>query len=247
MENTSYVALSRQTALWRQLEVVANNMANTNTPAYKAEDAMFRDYMVTAKSANTPFGRKVAYVQDVGTVRDTREGPLSQTGAPLDVALQGDGYFAVDTPTGQRYSRAGHFHLDEVGMLVNSAGYPVLQSNDQPVIFAPNEAEIAIAGDGTVSTENGVIGKLKVVKFDNPQELRNVGDGSYETTATAVPVDRASMVQGMLEDSNVQPVTEMTRMMTILRNYQHVQNVIELEQDRQLKAMSILAQGSQRS
>lgn len=245
MENTSYVALSRQTALWRQLEMVANNMANANTPAFKAEQMMFTDYMVKSKSDNTPFGRQVSYVRDMGTLRDTREGPMTKTNAPLDVALHGDGYFTIDTPAGQRFTREGHFRLDENGMVVTASGYPVLQQNDTPIILAPNEAEVSIAGDGTVSTENGIIGKFKVVRFDNEQELREAGDGTYQTTADPIVADSANVSQGMLEDSNVQPVVEMTHMMTIMRNYQSIQNLIDNEHERQMKAMPVLSQSQQ--
>ncbi|MTJ82616.1 MAG: flagellar basal-body rod protein FlgF [Telmatospirillum sp.] len=245
MENTSYVALSRQTALWRQLEVVANNLANANTPAFKDQQVMFTDYLVKTKSDTTPFGRQVSYVRDVGTLRDTREGPAKKTDAPLDIAIHGDGYFTVDTPAGPRYTRDGHFRLDENGMVVNSAGLPVLQQNDTPIVLAPNEAEVSVAGDGTVSTENGMIGKLKVVTFDNDQELRAVGDGTYQTAQTANVADTANVSQGMLEESNVQPVVEMTHMLTIMRNYESIQNLIQNEHDRQMKAMPVLSQSQQ--
>jgi flagellar basal-body rod protein FlgF len=247
MENTSYIALSRQTALWRQMEVVANNIANANTPAYKGEQMMFTPYTVKSKSENSVFGRNLSFVQDVGVLRDTSEGPMTHTGAPLDVAIHDDGYFVIDTPAGQRYSREGHFHLDETGMMVTSSGYPVLQKSGQPVIFAPNETQITIAGDGTISTENGVIGNLQVVNFDNQQELRKAGDGTYQTTATPNDIDRPQVVQGMLEESNVQPVIEMTHMMSILRNYEGVQKIIENENDRQIKAMTILSQSQQQA
>lgn len=242
MENTSYVALSRQAALWRQMEIVANNMANANTNAYKGEEAMFSDYMVKTKSDTTPFGRKVSYVQDVGTLRDTREGTLSTTGNQLDVALHNDGYFVADTPAGARYTRDGHFSLDENGMLVTSTGYPVLQKNGQPVVFAPNESQITIAQDGTISTENGVIANLRVVKFDNEQMMRKAGNNAYQTDQTPTDVERPNIQQGMLEESNVQPVVEVTRMVSILRNYEGVQKMIENEHDRQMKAMQILSQ-----
>jgi len=242
MENTSYVALSRQAALWRQMEVVANNIANANTPAYKTEEVMFTDYLVKSKSANSPFGNKVSFVRDVGTMRDTREGALTTTGAPLDVAVHDDGYMVVDTPAGQRYTREGHFRLDENGMMVTSSGYPVMQKTNQPIVFAPNEAQINIAADGTISTENGTIGQLRVVKFDNEQTLRKAGDGTYVTSSDPTDIDTPKIMQGMLEESNVQPVIESTHMMTILRNYQSVQKMIENEQDRSLKAFSVLSQ-----
>lgn len=245
MENTSYVALSRQAALWRQMEVVANNLANANTPAYKAQQMMFTDYVVKTKTDTSPFGQKVSFVRDMGMLRDTREGPVTQTQAPLDVSIHGDGYFTIDTPSGQRFTRSGHFRLDENGMVVTSAGYPVLQQNDNPIILAPNESEISIAGDGTLSSENGVIGKIKVVTFDNDQALRAAGDGTYQTTQTPNLADSANVSQGMLEDSNVQPVSEMTNMMTILRNYESVQNLLDNENSRQLKAMTVLSQSQQ--
>jgi len=241
METTQYIATSRQAGLWRQLEVVANNMANANTPGYKAEEVMFKDYLVRSQTEQSKVGRPLAYVQDVGTMRDTREGPLSTTGAPLDVALHGDGYFVVDTPSGPRYTREGHFRLDETGMMVNGAGYPVMQKNMQPVIFAPGEKNITIAGDGTVSTENGSIGKLRVVQFDNEQQLQKVGEGTYRTDQEPTDVARPLLEQGMLEGSNVQPVIEMTKMMTILRNYEGVQKMVDGENDRISKAMLTLS------
>ncbi|HVI49891.1 MAG TPA: flagellar basal-body rod protein FlgF [Candidatus Sulfotelmatobacter sp.] len=245
MENTSYIALSRQSALWREMEVVANNMANANTPSYKAQQMMFKDFVVKTKTDTTPFGRKVDYVQDVGVLRDTREGPMTQTQAPLDIAIHNDGYFVVDTPTGQRYTREGHFRLDETGMMVNSAGYPVLQTTGQPIVFAPNESQINVTGDGTVSTENGVIGKIRVVGFDNDQSLQSAGSGMYMTTSQPNDIATPSVVQGMLEQSNVQPVIETTKMMDILRNYEGIQKLIDGENDRQSTAMKILSQTQQ--
>ena len=245
MENTSYIALSRQSALWREMEVVANNMANANTPAYKAEQMMFRDFVVKTKTDTSPFGRKVDFVQDVGVLRDTREGPMTQTQAPLDLAIHNEGYFVVDTPSGPRYTREGHFRLDETGMMVNSAGYPVMQTTGQPIVFAPNETQITVTGDGTVSTENGVIGKVRVVGFNNDQNLQNAGNGMLMTNDQPATIDRPSLVQGMLEQSNVQPVIETTKMMEILRNYEGIQKLIDGENDRQSSAMKILSQSQQ--
>jgi len=244
MDNTSYVALSRQTALWKQMEVVANNMANLNTAGFKAEEVMVAETDVKTKSDTTPFGRQVAFVHDLGTVRDPKEGPLHSTGAPLDVAIHGSGYFALDGASGPRYTRAGHFRLDENGMIVSENGLPVMQANNQPIIVAPNEAQINIANDGTVSTENGQIGQMRIVNFANEQELKKTGDGTYITTAQANTVARPYLTQGMLEDSNVEPISQMTQMLTVMRNYQSVQNILDNEQDRIVKAMPILS-GSQ--
>lgn len=241
MDNTSYVALSKEAAIWRQMGVIANNMANANTPGFKDEQLMFTSYLAKTKSDASPFGRKLSFVQDYGVIHDTREGPLEQTGDPLDVAIHGPGYFTVDTPAGQRYTRAGHFDLDFNGMVVTSAGYPVLQQNGNPIVIAPGESGVTIAGDGTISTQNGVIGQLQVVTFSNDQQLQPMGDGTYQTAQTPTPVAHANVVQGMLEQSNVQPVVEMTSMLNTLRNYEGVMNMIQNEHDRQMKAIDTLS------
>jgi flagellar basal-body rod protein FlgF len=237
MENTSYIALSRQNALWRQLDVIANNMANANTAGYKGEQMMFREFLVDTRSSARSSGTKLSYVQDTGLLRDTREGPLTKTDNPLDIAIHGDGYFQIETEAGMRYTRNGHFRLDEGGMLVNSQGFALMDSRDNPVIFAPNETRITITPDGTVSTENGTVGKLKVVRFANEQDLHKAGDNMFETTQTPETVERPAVVQGMMEESNVQPVVEITKMTELLRQYQAVQNLLEKEHERQLKAI----------
>jgi len=244
MDNTSYVALSRQNALWKQMEVIANNMANLNTVGFKAEEVMVGEADVKTKSDTTPFGRQVAFVHNLGTVRDAKEGSLQKTGAPLDVAIHGSGYFTLDSPGGPRYTRAGHFRLDENGMIVSGEGYPVVQANGTPIIVAPNESQINVANDGTVSTENGQIGQMRVVTFANEQDVKKTGDGTYISNATANTVARPYISQGMLEDSNVEAISQMTAMLQVQRNYQSIQNILDNEQDRIVKAMPILS-GSQ--
>ncbi len=247
MDNTSYVALSRQNALQKQMDVIANNMANLNTVGFKAEEMMVAEAGVKTKSDTTPFGRLVSFVRDEGTVRDAKEGPLQKTGAPLDVAIHGNGYFTLDSPGGARYTRAGHFRLDENGMIVSGEGYPVMQANGTPIIVAPNEAQINIANDGTVSTENGQIGQMRIVNFANEQALKKSGDGTYITTATANTVTRPQLTQGMLEDSNVEAISQMTTMLQVQRSYQSIQNILDNEQDRIVKAMPILSGSQQQS
>jgi flagellar basal-body rod protein FlgF len=139
-----------------------------------------------------------------------------------------------------RYSRNGHFRLDEGGMLVNSQGFAVMDKSDNPIIFAPNETRIEISGDGTVSTENGVVANLKLVRFANEQNLRKAGDSLYETTDQPEVIQRPQVVQGMMEESNVQPVIEITKMTELLRQYQAAQNMMDQEHDRTVKAIEAL-------
>lgn len=244
METTSYVALSRQAALWRQMDVVANNLANMNTPAFKTENMMFRDYVLKSRAADRPFGDKTAFVQDVSVFRNMSDGALSQTGNPLDIAVKGEGYMVVDTPQGARYTRNGHLRLDESGQIVTAEGYPILSNSDQPFFLAPNEQSVTIAADGTVSTENGQVGKIRVVRFENEQELKKVAGGLFQTEAEAQDVERPQVVQGMIEESNVQPVVEMTKMIQVQRSYESVQRMIENEHDRVRKAIDVLGRTS---
>lgn len=241
MENIGYIGLSRHNVLWRQLEGVANNMANANTPAFKADRLVFSQFLVPSTGPG-PSGRTISFVQDRAIFTDFTPGPLRSTGNPLDLAIDGDGFFVIDTPDGQRYSRDGHFRLDEGGMVVTRDGAPVLSEDDLPIFVAPNETDIKVFRDGTVATENGEIGKLRVVDFDNPQELEKVGLNLYTTDAAPQPAEAVNLVQGMIEDSNVNPVVEITRMMGLLRNYQGVQKFMDDDNQTKLKAYETLSQ-----
>ncbi len=240
MENTSYIALSRQMALWRQMSVVANNMANVNTPGFKREEVMFADHLLPATTGSGD-RHDLAFVEDRATFRDTSAGPMRRTDNPLDVALNGEGYFVVETAEGMRYTRAGHFRLDETGMLMSKSGHPVMQPGDIPIIFAPNETEITINRDGTVATENGIIGRLRVVEFENEQALRKTGDGLYTAADQPLDLPRPDVVQGMLEQSNVEPVLETTRMIEVMRSFEAVQKILEQEHERRGKAIDVLS------
>lgn len=244
MENTSYVAISRHAALWRQLGALSNNMANVNTPGFKGEQMMFKEYLVKTPAPHRPSGETVSFVQDIGVLRDLSRGPLAKTENPLDLAIDGDGYFVVETPDGPRYTRAGHFRLDDAGTVVNSDGHALLQTSDLPLIFAPNETQISVSPEGVVSSENGEIGRLRVVQFENEQALRKVGGGLYETEQMAEEVEQPRVLQGMIEESNVKPILELTNMISILRQYEGMQKLLDNDNDRQIKAYEVLSQPS---
>lgn len=245
MDNTSYVALSRQTVLERQMEIVANNVANVNTTAFKGEDSLFSEFLVPVQTEDRIFRDKLSFVRDLGTVRNMDEGPLQATSNPLDVALHGDGFFVVESPQGPQYTRAGHFRLDQDGQMVTNDGIPVMSADNQPFFFAPNESRISIGKDGTVSTENGDIGKLKVVQFEDQQALRKVASGRFTTDQQPTDVPRPDVQQGSLERSNVEPVVEMTKLIAIHRAYQGVTKMIEMENARQRKAVNTLSKIAQ--
>lgn len=237
MENTVYIALSQQTALRRQLQVIANNLANMNTPAYKNESLVFERYLMPAGVGHT-----LSYVEDYGVVRNESEGPLQKTGNPLDVAIDGPGYLTVQTPNGVQYTRDGHLQLNGRGQLVTGAGYPVLDTAGQPITLDPRSGSPSIASDGTISTPAGPLGKIGVVEFANPQALREAEGGYYTAkTQAPLPAQNTQVMQGMIEQSNVNPMVEMTRMMTLLRDYQSTQNVLKADNQRRMAAIQNLA------
>jgi flagellar basal-body rod protein FlgF len=246
MQTPSYIALSRQTALWRQMDVVANNIANMNTPGFKGESLMFSEYLSPSRGSDSPFPDMLSYTYDFGTSRNTALGPMEHTGNPLDVAINGAGYFEIDTDFGRFYTRNGRFMLDADGMIVTGSGHPVMSTEGTPFFIAPNESEITIARDGTVSTENGAIGRMNIVSFEDEQALLRVQAGLYDA-GDQDPQAAAGMAleQGTLEGSNILATEQITRMIEIQRAYESVQKMIEGESERQRRAIRTLSGAEQ--
>lgn len=241
METSIIVALSRQDTLRRHLDVVANNLANMNTTAFKAERMMFTEQLVRAGSAGGRGGDAIAFVRDVATVRDPADGKLEQTGGDLDVALAGEGYLAVDTPAGERYTRNGHLRLDGTGQLVTDDGLPVLTPGGAPLLFGPQDTRISIARDGAVSSETGDLGRLRVVRFAHPERMQAVAGGLMESDEQPEDVAAPVLLQGMLESSNVQPIVEMERLIDLHRAYDQARALVDREDDRIRKMLQAYA------
>ncbi|MDG3441765.1 flagellar basal-body rod protein FlgF [Nitrospirillum amazonense] len=236
MENPIYVALSRQEALSRQLDVVANNIANMNTTGYKQQRMLFQEYL--EKPAR---GERVSFVQDYGLMRDTRAGALQVTNNTLDLALKGDGYFTVETLSGPRYTRAGNFQLNDRREIVDQNGLPVLDTNDNRITVPDGTTDLKIQGDGTVMADRAQLGKLKIVSFDDQQQMQTLGGGLMTTTQTPRPSANPQVTQGAVEASNVQAIVESTAMIDVLRQYQMTQKLVDEEHDRIRNAISHLA------
>lgn len=243
MENTSYVTLSRQAALRRQMDVVSNNLANMSTHGYKSGRMMFVDHLVKSKGGEGLLTPKLHFVRDIATMTDTTPGALETTGNPLDIALQGEGYFVVQTPDGEHYTRNGRLQLDNTGQLVNQLGQPILADGGAPIVFAPEDTEIVVSKDGTISTNNGELGKLRVVRFENDQALQRTAGAQFTTNDQNPPQDvtKVALVQGAVEGSNVEPILEMTSMIEVHRSYDAVRNFIDREDERQRSMIRDLA------
>lgn len=235
MDSPSYVILSRLSAQLRATQVVAHNLANADTPGFRASRPIFAQHLANQGQVEGPrAGRQVAYAWDRATWRENEAGPIARTGNPLDVAIQGQGFFAVETARGERYTRAGRFALGQDGRLVDQQGHAVLNANGQPIAISPNDTRIEIQGDGTIRSENGVLGRLRVVRFENEQTLRAEGDRLFDPAGQdPQDVARPQVVQGAVEGSNVQSVVEMTRMMAELREFQMATQFLERETERQ--------------
>tara|TARA_R110002110_G_scaffold284986_1_gene499036 strand:- start:15977 stop:16699 length:723 start_codon:yes stop_codon:yes gene_type:complete len=236
MTTTSQVALSYQSALSNQLDVVANNIANMSTTGFQGSRSMFAEFLAKVDSDGT----QISYVEDLGTIRDITQGPLGFTGNTLHVGIQGEGYFVVEDGGEFLFTRNGSFQVDDTGRLITSNGAVVMDEQDQPIVFSPDEANIDISRDGVVRTDNGEIATLRIVTFANQQDMTHQGSSMFSTDQVPIEAADTEVVQGMLEGSNVVPITEMTRMIQILRSYQSAAQLITQEEDRETEAIDIL-------
>ncbi len=236
MTTTSEVALSYQLALTNQLDITANNIANVSTPGFQSSHPLFVEFLVEVDAT----GQEIAYVVDKGTVRNLNPGPANFTGNPLDISIEGKGYFVVETDEGTFYTRNGAFQLDQSGRLVTSTGATVLDEVNGPIVIAPDETQIIISRDGTISTENGDIGRFRIVEFADEQQMTNVGNSLLATEQEPIVASEAAVVQGMLEGSNVISVAEITRMIELLRSYQAANQLIRTEEQREQQAIEML-------
>ncbi|MBN9600093.1 MAG: flagellar basal-body rod protein FlgF [Afipia sp.] len=251
MENTLLVALSRQMVLERQMDVVANNVANANTNGFKADKSLFEEFLRSGAHEDNFVGndRRVSFVNDRATIRDFASGPNLQTGNPLDVAVNGNGFLVVQTPAGERYTRDGALQINAQGQLVTNGGNLVLGTNG-PITFQATDRDINVSADGTITVREGTVtqvdsirGKLRLVTFNNPQQLVKEGANLFTAPAgVAAQPDTLSRVnQGFVEKSNVNVVTEMTRLMEITRTYQSVASLMQQQNDLRKSAIQMLA------
>ncbi len=235
MENTLFIALSKQLAIRREMDVIANNLANTSSPGFKNEQMMFIEYLTEAG----PQG-KVSLVQDISLARDLREGIFKRTNNKLDVAIHGKGWFVIETDQGERYTRNGHFRLNQDGEMVTTSGQRVMTTDGEPIVFTPGDTDIIIKGDGKVTANGEDRGTLRVVTFDNERLLRKVAGNLFRIDSQPDEKSNAELVQGVIEQSNVQPVMEISRMIKAMRSYESNQALIKREHDRQRQAIDKL-------
>lgn len=228
MDNALYVGLSRQMTLRRELDIVANNIANANTTGFKVEELMVRTE--PARPARTAGGSyPVKFVLDDGVARDFGQGALTQTGGDFDVAIEGQGFLKVSTAGGERYTRDGRLTMNPEGKLVTQNGQPVLDEGGGEILIDPLRGPVTIAKDGTMSQGAELIGKLGVVRPVDLASFRKDGDNLYRNTTNEAPqqVTAAVVHQGMLEASNVQSITQITKLIEVSRAYESVAKMMD--------------------
>lgn len=250
MENTLLVGLSRQMVLERQMDVVANNVANINTNGFKADRPLFEEYLRSPAHEDNfqRSDRRVSFVQDRGSFKDFAAGNTEMTKNPLDVSIDGNAMFAVQTPAGERYTRDGGFQINNQGQLVTAGGNPVLGTSG-PIVFQPTDKQISIAPDGNVTVLEGtgridsVRGKLRLASFTDPQKLVKEGNNLYSAGpgVAAQPDTKARVRQGFIEKSNVNSVIEMSRMVEITRTYTTISALLQQQSDLHKSAIEKLA------
>lgn len=232
--------MSRQLALFRDMEVTANNLANANSTGFSSEHVLFTSFL--NQDINQRVANPMAFAHDIATYRNTTPGPIQQTGNELDAAINGNAYFMVETPLGVRYTRAGNFQIDGGGQLVNGNGYPVLDASNQRIVFPDNVSTIEIGSAGNLKVNGDDFGSIGVVRFDNEQLLEEAGNGLLKSDVVPQPTLEVPVIQGAIENSNVQPVLALTHMMEVGRSVASTAKFIEAVYDLQRKTANAWAQ-----
>lgn len=242
MENALLVGLSAQLALRRSMEIVANNVANVSTAGFKRENPLFEQVLADIESGDRFGGQaQVAFVRDWGVLRDLSAGSFDQTGGALDLAIEGGAYFTVQTPQGERFTRDGQFKMDVNGRLVTAMGDAVMGEGGE-IVLPANAKDIKIAADGTVSTQDGQVGRIRLSSFENERKLKKDGGNLYVSDDPALPAQNARVAQGFVERSNVQGVSEITRMIEISRAYSAVSDSLSQTEETLKRAVSKLGE-----
>jgi flagellar basal-body rod protein FlgF len=226
MDAAGYTTLTRQSGLMREMAMVANNIANISTTGFRREGVVFSEY-VAGMEADPSLSMAHASARHV----DLGQATVTATGGTFDLAIQGDGFFLLETANGERLTRAGAFMPSAEGELVNADGLRLLDAGGAPIFIPPDAVGVAVASDGTVSAGGEPIARVGLWQPADPMTLRHQG-GTMFAANEIEPVAEGQILQGMLEESNVEPVSEIARMITVQRAYELGQKFLDAEDQR---------------
>lgn len=241
MDNAMMIGLARQQTLRRAMDIAANNVANTSTTGFKAEQILLETDTAT-RATRTDGPHRLAFVGDWGVGRDFSQGALQGTGRPLDLAIEGEGLFALETEAGERFSRDGRFTLNNDGEIIASDGARLLDTGGNPIRLQPEAGEVEIRASGEIMQDGLPVAQVAVTRFEQPGQLSKIGDNRYAAPDDA---ERELMLdavvrQGFVEGSNVRAIQEMTRMMEVSRAYASVTKMINQTDELGRKAIERL-------
>ncbi|MGD9799802.1 MAG: flagellar basal-body rod protein FlgF [Parvularculaceae bacterium] len=240
MENAITAGLAKQIVLARALETTANNVANQTTSGFKADHIAFREYLtrVDAQSTGDP---TISLVVDPDTYTDFAAGGLEQSYRDLDFAIDGDGFFAIETAAGVRYTRDGRFSVNAYGELVTRDGAQVLDAGGAPILVDPEAGPVLATPDGELQQNATPVAQLGVYRFDDQRQLRKAGDNMFAAEAEPTAAIAPRVRQGFIETSNVNPVAAMTDMIEIMRAYEQAARLTETANELERQAIETLS------
>ncbi len=236
MDNAGYTTLTRQTGLLREMQSVANNLANMSTTGFRKEGVVFAEYVKALDGRDDSLS--MAYAS--GRTTDETQGALSQTGGTFDLAIEGEGFFMVDTPAGQRLTRAGAFTPNGEGELVTMDGNRLLDGGGSPVFIPPDARAITIAPDGTLSADGRPLAQIGLYAPTDPKQMFRENGTRFRVDGDTQPIESSKIMQGYLEASNVNPVIEVARMIEVQRAYELGQSFLEQDDQRIRSVMQTL-------
>jgi len=236
MDNAGYIGLTRQTGLLKELQTVANNIANISTTGYRREGVIFSEF-IRKTGGGSP---SLSFADANGRLTDPTQGALTQTNGKFDFAIEGSGFFQLETPNGTRLTRAGSFTPNAQGELVSVDGFRLLDTGGAPIFIPPDAKTTAVAQDGTFSADGVPLARVGVVQPSDPNSMLRAGGVLFKTASGVEPVENAKIFQGFLENSNVSPVTEMARLIEVQRNYELGQKFLDREDQRIRSVVRVL-------
>src|SRR6056297_261858 len=235
METTGYTTLTRQAGLLREMQTVANNIANAVTTGYRQEGLVFSEHVTRVKD-----GPSVSMATANVRATSFAQGTLTQTGGALDLAIEGEGFFLIETPNGERLTRAGNFTLSAEGDLVTLDGHRILDAGGAPVFVPPDTGAPGISSDGTISANGQLIGQIGLVRPIDPLDMIREGGVMFRTEGETEPVLEGRMLQGFVENANVDPISQIARMVEVQRSYELGQSFLDAENERIRDALKAL-------